>query len=294
METAVNSLKRVILPWENCLRGVVSLLEMLRFMAENFWKASRIISDWGLNAGMPIPPRKIFETVQSLRSLQENVNALGLIVSAKQISKLNSDMNRAVLDIQRLPKDKQKDEFERVSTEMRSRFDDLSRVIESELETRLLYSVTVEKTQYCDPHWLEDTPILVNFPSAFREFQCAGRCYAFDECTAAVFHLMRAIDSGLRLVYESLGETYDARNWDGIAKKIEAEMSKKHQDRSQDWKAKEPFYAGVLTDIRSISRAHRNPALHDIERKYSDTDAKYLIEVAKAFMLHLAEHGMKE
>ena len=88
--------------------------------------------------------------------------------------------------------------------------------------------------------------------------------------------------------------SYDARNWDGIARKIGSEMSKKYQDKTVDWRGKEPFYSEVLTDIRSISRAHRNPALHEIERKYSDPDARYLIDVAIAFMTHLAKNGMKE
>jgi hypothetical protein len=105
---------------------------------------------------------------------------------------------------------------------------------------------------------------------------------------------MRVIDSGLRLVYESLGDVYDARNWDGIAKKIESEMIKKYQDKTQAWRDQEPMYSDILTDIRSIGRAHRNPALHDLERKYTDSDALYLIEVTKAFMSHLAKHGLKE
>lgn len=282
------------IPSLECSIGVVSLYDVLRFMAENFWKSSRIITEWGLNAGFPIPPRKALETVETLSNLQRNISSLGLDVSAKETKKLNVEMHRAIADIQRLPKEKQKAEFRKVSAELRSRFDNLSSVIHSELESRLLYAIAVGKTEYCDPSWLCDTPIFANFPYSFREFQCAGRCYAYDECTAAVFHLMRVIDSGLRLVYESLGEVYDARNWDGIAKKIEREMVKKHQEKSEEWRKKEPFYSGILTDIRSIGRAHRNPALHDIERNYSDPDAKYLIDVTKAFMCHLAENGMKE
>lgn len=282
------------IPSLECSSGVVPLYDVLRFMAENFWKASQIITEWGLNAGFPITPRKALETVETLSNLQRNIGALGLVVSARETHKLNIEMGRAVTDIQRLAKEKQKAEFKKVSADLRSRFDRLSSVIHSELESRVLYVMQVEKEKYCNPKWLQDTPIFTNFPDAFREFQCAGRCYAYDECTAAVFHLMRVIDSGLRLVYESLGEVYDARNWDGIAKKIEREMMKKHQEKSEEWRKKEPFYSGILTDIRSIGRAHRNPALHDIERNYSDPDAKYLIDVTKAFMCHLAENGMKE
>jgi hypothetical protein len=222
------------------------------------------------------------------------VRELGLPVSAQELAKLIASMRNAVSDIRRLPPDRQKTEFERVSADMRLRFDSVSSVIHSELSQRLLYAVATEKAEYCDPNWLTDTQIFSAFPEAFAEFQRAGYCYAFDECTASVFHLMRVIDSGLRLVCKSLGQTYDNRNWDGIGKKIEAEMSKKYQDRTEDWRKSEPFYSEVLTDIRAISRAHRNPALHDIDRKYSDADAKYLIEFTKAFMVHLAKNGMKE
>ena len=273
---------------------VVSLDDMLRFMAENFWKASQIITEWGLNAGMPLPPRKIFETLEALKTLQKNVTEMGLPVSATEIKKLNVDMGRATLDITRLPDDKKGDAFKRTSAELRARFDNLSSVIHSELQSRHLYAIEMEKQAYCTAEWLQDSPIFTSFPRAFQELQSAGRCYAYGECTAAVFHLMRVIDSGLRLVYESLGETYDARNWDGIAKKIESDMGKKHQDKTDSWRAKEPFYSGILTDIRSISRAHRNPALHEIERKYPDADARYLIDVTKAFMSHLSENGMRE
>lgn len=274
--------------------GAVSLYDVLRFMAENFWKASQILAEWGNTAGMRLPPSRIFETLEVLPKLQQNVKELGLSVSAREIAKLNVAMGNAVRDIGSLAPDRQKAEFERVSTEMRIRFDNLSSVIHSELSERMLYAVATDKAEYCDPGWLADTPIFSAFPKAFAEFQRAGYCYAYDECTAAVFHLMRVIDSGIRLVYESLGETYDARNWDGIAKKIDAEITKKYSDKTVDWRTREPFYSGVLTDIRSIGRAHRNPALHEIERKYSDSEAKYLIDITKAFMVHLAENGMKE
>lgn len=274
--------------------GVVSLYDVLRFMAEEFWKASQIITEWGSSAGLYLPPRKIFETMDTFSNLQRNLLALGLPVSAQELHKLNVLMKGAVSDINQMRPERQKAEFEKVSSEMRLRFDNLSSVIHSELASRLLYAVETEKVQYCNPQWLVDTPIFSAFPKAFGELQRAGSCYAFDECTAAVFHLMRVIDSGLRLVYESLGDTYDARNWDGIAKKIESEMTKKYQEKTIEWRAKEPFYSEILTDIRSISRAHRNPALHEIERKYSDADTKYLIEVTKAFMSHLAQNGMKE
>lgn len=36
------------------------------------------------------------------------------------------------------------------------------------------------------------------FPDARRDIAAAGRCYALDEWTACVMHLMRALEFGLR------------------------------------------------------------------------------------------------
>ncbi len=71
-------------------------------------------------------------------------------------------------------------------------------------------------------------------------------------------------------------------------------MEEKYSTKTDDWKQLEPFYASILTDIQAISRGHRNPTLHEIEKKYTDADAHYLLTVTEAFMNHLAENGIRE
>ena len=85
---------------------VVTFLDMLRFAAENFWKASQIMTEWGLNAGIPLPPGKTLETMEALKNLQKNVADIGLVVSAREIQKLNVDMGRATQHIAGLPDEK--------------------------------------------------------------------------------------------------------------------------------------------------------------------------------------------
>jgi hypothetical protein len=133
-----------------------------------------------------------------------------------------------------------------------------------------------------------------SFPLAWEEMQSAGRCYALSEPTACVFHLMRVIDAGLRSVADSLNIGYDARNWSVIGNKIQSKMEEKYGNKTDDWKQSEPFYASILTDIQAISRGHRNPVLHEVEKKYNDSEAHYLLTVTEAFMGHLADNGMRE
>jgi hypothetical protein len=170
----------------------------------------------------------------------------------------------------------------------------LSSVIHSELDGEMFFHMESSRVEYFHPFWLVDKPINDTFPRAHEEIQSAGRCYAYGEPTACVFHLMRVIDAGLRSVAASLGISYDAQNWSGIGQKIQSRMEEKYSTKIDAWKQSEPFYASVLTDIQGISRGHRNPVLHELEKKYADSEAHYLMTVTEAFMSHLAENGMKE
>ena len=170
----------------------------------------------------------------------------------------------------------------------------LSSVIHSELDEELFFYMESCKVEYFHPLWLVDTQFYKIFPRAHDEIQTAGRCYAYGEPTACVFHLMRVIDAGLRSVAASLAVSYDARNWSGIGQKIQSKMEEKYSTKTDDWKRSEPFYASILTDIQAISRGHRNPVLHELEKKYTEGEAHYLITVTGAFMVHLAENGIKE
>ena len=70
--------------------------------------------------------------------------------------------------------------------------------------------------------------------------------------------------------------------------KISAEMEKKHQTKTDSWKASEPFYAEILTDIMAIGRGHRNPALHELERTYDERETQYMLTVIEVFASHVA------
>jgi hypothetical protein len=63
-----------------------------------------------------------------------------------------------------------------------------------------LKAVPREKAKCCDPKWLTTSVMFVKFPDTVDEFQEAGRCFAYGENTACVFHLMRVADFYFRRV----------------------------------------------------------------------------------------------
>jgi hypothetical protein len=258
--------------------GVVSLLDVLRYAAEDFWKACELLT---LLTGTPDilkHPRGRAHVVGIMNELLKHMQKLDLKVSLKEAEKMLPAFNNP---------DTQSDRIKNLAHH-------LSSVIQSELDGEMFFQLESSKTEYWHPAWLVDSPIYTLFPRAHEEIQCAGRCYAYGESTACVFHLMRVIDSGLCVVADSLKINHDARNWSAIGTKIQKKMEEKYQTKTDDWKRSEPFYASILTDIQAISRGHRNPVLHEVEKKYTDPEARYLLAVTEAFMGHLAENGMRE
>ena len=168
--------------------------------------------------------------------------------------------------------------------------DQLLRRVHEELKARSFRYV--EKPHYELGLWLmnRDLRSVASHPDIRPEIEAAGRCYAYGEGTACVFHLMRVVDYGLRLVARSLSIEFDARSWDGIGKAIEKKMRERYSDKTDDWRVVEPFYAEILTDIQAISRGHRNPALHELEKVYTERDAEYLLTVTVSFIQHVLVH----
>jgi hypothetical protein len=166
--------------------------------------------------------------------------------------------------------------------------------IVDELKMELLLQIPREKTRFYRYAERMSPRVEEAFPSAVGELSAAGRCLSYGEPTSAVFHLLRVVDKGLRLVADSISFQYENSNWGGIAKPIRELIHDNAKDHSAAWAVKERFYSTVLADITGIGKAHRNPVLHQLEEKYTDGEAEHLFVLVEGFMLHLAENGIAE
>jgi len=280
-------------PWQD-FYGVVSLLAVLEFAAKDFLEVSQRI---GLVLGEMKKPSQTDPNVlgNSLSSLLKQCTNLGLKVTQGQIEAFILEMGRQSPGTIKLSKDASGDI---VGVEVSSHGLDSERIgfhletiyttLRAEIGSHTFKAISPEKDWRCNPKWLEDSLISKKFEEAWKEFQSAGRCYAYGENTACIFHLMRITDFCLRKVADSLGISYDSHNWHGIGDKITKEMEKKYQTKTDEWKQKEPFYAEILTDINAIGRGHRNPALHELEKQYDEREANYMLTVIEGFATHVA------
>ena len=279
----------VLPPWETVPYGVVSLLAMLEFAAAEFVEATHTL---GLILGEAKRPTQTDRDLLNppLHTLLSNCDRLGLTVTLKQIGAFVMEIAKecpgAVKLYERgfevmngkLPPERNVYHVEAIYTTLRA-----------ELAGRKFKAIPPEKERFCDPKWLLDSIMFSKFPDTVDEFQRAGRCFSYGENTACIFHLMRVADFYFNKVGESLGIAYEARAWMGIGHKITEKMEQKHHTKTDEWKQKEPFYAEILTDIQSISRGHRNAALHELEKKYDEREANYMLTVIEGFARHVAE-----
>jgi hypothetical protein len=120
-------------------------------------------------------------------------------------------------------------------------------------------------------------PVISAFPSAENDIREAGNCFALDRPTAAVFHLMRAMEVGLKAIAKTLGVAYTS-SWGSCIADIEKQATAKKSD---------PFFAESVADLRAFKNAWRNPTMH-IERIHSEAEAERIFHAVQGFMAHLA------
>jgi hypothetical protein len=275
-------------PWDNCPYGVVSLFDMLEFAAQTYVDIGHQL---GLAIGMfQKQGPNVDDWAKVFPKLLDDCNRLGLLVTRDQIARMllefiKNDPSKAAIQGEYL--------HIKETTVDSARFchhlETINSTLKSELSAITFKAIPKEKSIYCSVNWLTDTVMFAKYPETVDEFQKAGRCFAYGENTACIFHLMRVTEFYLIKVGDSLGVPFNPLNWDSIGKHITKQMEQKYQVKTDDWKAKEPFYAEILSDIQAISRAHRNPALHDLDKKYDEREANNMITIIESFARHVAD-----
>src|SRR2546423_3799871 len=83
---------------------------------------------------------------------------------------------------------------------------DINRRMHDELEGNLFLHIPFAKAKLYDPtEPLFGESVAKSFPSASDDVAESGKCIATDRGTAAVFHLMRVMEAGLKSLAKQLG-----------------------------------------------------------------------------------------
>ena len=162
----------------------------------------------------------------------------------------------------------------------------LQNAVKQELATKsalLMDSKSVKLWTQNHPHFGDD--FKAQFPKAEYDLDEAAKCLAAGRSTAAVFHLMRIMESGLAAIHACLGIsvplTGNNRNWGTILKRIRDENVKRGKWTEKD--LFQEFYA--LLD--AVKDAWRNSTMHT-ENKYTPEEAEHIFAMVRGFMMKIS------
>jgi hypothetical protein len=136
-----------------------------------------------------------------------------------------------------------------------------------------------------------DGEVSFNFPSAVFELEEAAKCLALARHTAAVFHIMRVLEIGIR----SLARFLDIddpvrpaqRNWAIILKTIRSKIDEKWPVSTSLLNADRQKVDGLYATLDAVRNPWRNATMH-VETIYAPHEATHIYNCAHFFMQKLA------
>jgi hypothetical protein len=168
---------------------------------------------------------------------------------------------------------------------------EIDRRLQDELQDVTLIALTSkEKEFYEPPTALFGSEFEKQFPSAIFDLEEATKCLALGRATAAVFHLMRVMEIGVRALAQSLQipdpVSPAQRNWGNILNNIKNAIDTKWKSTARsngDGKLFEEFHSS----LDAVRNPWRNATMH-VENVYNYDDAEHIFFAVKGFMKKLA------
>lgn len=175
---------------------------------------------------------------------------------------------------------------------LQSEIEGLQKAIEWELADRKFAFIPTNKATYFENENLfedlhQSLSVEIN-----AEIKDAGNCLAADLNTAAVFHLMRVAEVGLRKLAKPFGIKLPHRiefaTWGEVLRAIQTELDKPGVRRSKSKEKKLQRYSHLLLDIKAFQHLWRNPVSH-LRGRYDALQAQSAFNHVRSFMQKLAE-----
>jgi outer membrane receptor for ferrienterochelin and colicin len=151
-----------------------------------------------------------------------------------------------------------------------------------ECSTRYYLALSDEEKGLFEPQRpLFGADIEDKIPSVIEDIAEAGKCLGLGRSTAAVFHLMRVMETGVQRLGQSLGvELTEAKVWQVILDQINKKIKEQHKQAQR--------YASIAAHLYNVKLAWRNEAMHP-KATYTVEEAQGIFDAVKVFMNDLTK-----
>jgi hypothetical protein len=159
--------------------------------------------------------------------------------------------------------------------------------LEDELSLVQVFVMSPERVKYFQPKEpLFGSEFADKFPQAIPDMEDAAKCLAFDQGTAAVYHLMRVMEHGLKAIGTMLDIPY-APSWEAYLRQIRKKCDEPRTEKDDAWRMQESFFRDVESDLTGVKIVWRNPTMH-VQRRFSVQEAEEIFAAVRAFMKRIA------
>jgi len=265
-----------------CLFGntgrLVSLFDMLSFLAHDFCKASSLIGQLyaKVRSGV-VPDRESLGRIAGeLGMLERACEPLELTSTLAQIRRIKSIFVDGAANVNYA-------DLARDVIEVQIRLND-------ELQARKLFILTPGEAGYFDDSQFSPKATEY-FQDAIFDMTEAAKCYALERPTACVFHLMRVTEYAVQEMARLVGITDPRPNWDPVIRKIDNELKADYADRQ--FKGSYDLLAYMSTHLQAVKVAWRNRVMH-VGEKHTPEEAREIYGATCGLMRYLAENLPKK
>lgn len=260
---------------QNPHERVVTLLDMLHFNAAYFVFFNHTCRKFlGFIAGkenqaLPLVVKE--EAIQTFMILMKDTEPLDMPSVEDQLKRIVDLLDSQTCSTW---------EFGTELQELLKRFEDA-------LQRKVFLALTTEEAQlFLDAQKIRETDH--KFPQLAFDLEEASNCLALNRPTAAVFHLMRAMELALHILARKLKVSLkEDKNW-GLILKEAREAAAKLPNTTSRQRRKREAYSEAFTHLDHVRLAWRNPVMH-ARGKYTRSEATRIFFAARAFMHHLTK-----
>jgi hypothetical protein len=166
-----------------------------------------------------------------------------------------------------------------------------------ETEVRDYLSLGLKEAAY----YRDDAPfgleVSANFQIAEYDIEEASKCLALERGTAAAFHSIRCLESGIRALSRCLGISDPIkaadRSWFRTLDAFRAEMDRRWVGSASRLTGDGRFFEEAYAALAAMMNPWRNATMH-LDQKYTPEEAVYIFEVVKGFMKKVASRCDEE
>jgi hypothetical protein len=252
---------------------------------EEFRKHSAIIESSSVQAGSPLSREEINRLITIVARIKVCCGKADCEMSINQIYLLEVQLNNEVCT------------YQTVKVLMQG----ISETIISELGGRLFVFIPQKQSEFFENENLFGAGVSDAFPSARADIKNAGNCMAAELHDAAVFHIMRVVEYGLRALANHLqipvsGDELEYEGWNTVINQIYKkvkDLTESAQGTKKEKAKKREFYSGIMGEFSGFKDEWRNSIMHT-RGKHNEDEARNVYKRVSDFMYRLAKGGISE